>query len=107
MFTLLYENRMVKPSFLLFNDWLKEESGPHHLINNTTTKTNTEDTNNSVTETKFASKFLLQIRSKRKNRSSDSLRQPRNRAAFYANAAIGSGNVVSLNEIPPKQKAKS
>ena len=46
----------VKPTLLGFNDWLKEKAEAHHLMNNTATKANTEDTNNSVTRSQVASK---------------------------------------------------
>ena len=46
----------VKPTLLDFNDWLKEKAEAHDLMNNTATKARTEDTNNSVTRSKVASK---------------------------------------------------
>ena len=46
----------VKPTLLDFNDWLKEKAEAHDLRKNTATKAKTEDTNNSVTRTKAASK---------------------------------------------------
>ena len=46
----------VKPNLLDFNDWLKEKAEAHDLMKNTATKARTEDTNNSVTRSKVASK---------------------------------------------------
>ena len=46
----------VKPNLLDFNDWLKEKAEAHNLMKNTATKARTEDTNNSVTRSKVASK---------------------------------------------------
>ena len=46
----------VKPTLLDFNDWLKEKAQAHDLMKNTATKARTEDTNNSVTRSKVASK---------------------------------------------------
>ena len=46
----------VKPTLLDFNDWLKEEVQAHNLMKNTATKARTEDTNNSLTKTKVASR---------------------------------------------------
>ena len=46
----------VKPNFLDFNDWLKEKDEEHEIMKNTATKARTDDTNNSVTRTKIASK---------------------------------------------------
>ena len=46
----------VKPTLLDFNDWLKEKAKAHNLMKNTATKARTEDTNNSVTRSKVASK---------------------------------------------------
>ena len=46
----------VKPTLLDFNDWLKEKAEAHDLMKNTATKARTEDTNNSVTRSKVASK---------------------------------------------------
>ena len=46
----------VKPTLLDFNDWLKEKAEAHDLMKNTATKAKTEDTINSVTRSKIASK---------------------------------------------------
>ena len=46
----------VKLTLLDFNDWVKEKAEAHNLMKNTTTKARTEDTNNSVTRSKVASK---------------------------------------------------
>ena len=46
----------MKPTLLDFNDWLKEKAEAHDLMNNTAFKARTEDTNNSVTRSKVASK---------------------------------------------------
>ena len=46
----------VKPTLLDFNDWLKEKAEAHDLMKNTLTKARTEDTINSVTRSKVASK---------------------------------------------------
>ena len=46
----------VKPTLLDFNDWLKEKAEAHDLMKNTAFKARTEDTNNSVTRSKVASK---------------------------------------------------
>ena len=46
----------VKPTLLDFNDWLKEKAEAHDLMKNTATKARTEDTINSVTRSKVASK---------------------------------------------------
>ena len=46
----------VKPTLLDFNNWLKEKAEAHDLMKNTATKARTEDTNNSVTRSKFVSK---------------------------------------------------
>ena len=46
----------VKPTLLDFNDWLKEKAEAHNLMKNTAFKARTEDTNNSVTRSKVASK---------------------------------------------------
>ena len=46
----------LKPILLDFNDWLKEKAEAHNLMKNTATKARTEDTNNSVTRSKVASK---------------------------------------------------
>ena len=46
----------MKPTLLDFKDWLKESAEAHDLMKNTATKARTEDTNNSVTKTKVASK---------------------------------------------------
>ena len=46
----------VKPTLLDFNDWLKEKAEAHDLMKNTAPKARTEDTNNSVTRSKVASK---------------------------------------------------
>ena len=61
--------RWVKPTLLDFNDWLKKKAEVHDLMKNTATKAWTEDTNNSVTRSKVASKHLLQIRNTRVNLS--------------------------------------
>ena len=50
------KKRWVKPTLLDFNDWLKEKAEAHDLMKNTATKARTEDTNNSVTRSKVASK---------------------------------------------------
>ena len=46
----------VKPTLLIFNDWLKETADAHDLMKNTATEARTEDTNNSETTSKVASK---------------------------------------------------
>ena len=46
----------VKPTLLDFNDWLKEKAEPHDLMKQTSSKARTEDNNNSVVETKVASR---------------------------------------------------
>ena len=46
----------VKPTLLDFNDCLKEKAEAHDLMKNIATKARTEDTNNSVTRSKVASK---------------------------------------------------
>ena len=46
----------VKPTLLDFNDWLKEKAEAHDLMKNTATIARTEDTINSVTRSKVASK---------------------------------------------------
>ena len=46
----------MKPTLLDLNDWLKEKAEAHNLIKNTATKARDEDTNNSVTRSKVASK---------------------------------------------------
>ena len=46
----------MKPTLLDFNDWLKEKAEAHDLMKNTATKARTEDTINSVTRSKVASK---------------------------------------------------
>ena len=46
----------VKPILLDFNDWLKEKAEAHDLMKNTAIKARTEDTINSVTRSKVASK---------------------------------------------------
>ena len=63
----------VKPNFLDFNDWLKEKADAHDLMKNTATKARTEDTNNSVTRSKVASKaFAANTQHKSKfNRNRD------------------------------------
>ena len=50
------KKHLVKPTLLDFNDWLKEKAEAHDLMKNTATKARTEDTNNSVTRSKVASK---------------------------------------------------
>ena len=46
----------MEPTLLDFNDWLKEKAEAHALTKNTAIKAKTEDTNNSVTRSKVASK---------------------------------------------------
>ena len=46
----------VKPTLVDFNDWLKEQAEAQGLMKKTATKARTEDTNNSVTRSKVASK---------------------------------------------------
>ena len=46
----------VKPTLLDLNDWLKEKAEAHDFMKNTATKARTEDTINSVTRSKVASK---------------------------------------------------
>ena len=57
---LTIKKHWVKPTLLGFNDWLKEKVVAHNLMMNTATKARTEDTNNSVTRTKFASKAFAE-----------------------------------------------
>ena len=51
-----FKKHWVKPTLLEFNDWLKEKAEVHDLMKNTSTKAKIEDTNNSVTRSKIASK---------------------------------------------------
>ena len=63
----------VKPTLLDFKDWLKEKAEAHNLMKNTAFKARTEDTNNSVTRSKVASKAFAantQHRSKLKPQQS-------------------------------------
>ena len=53
---LTVKKHWVKPTLLDFNDWLKKKAEAHDLMKNTTFKARTEDTNNSVTRSKVASK---------------------------------------------------
>ena len=46
----------LKPTLLNLNGWLKQKAEAHDLMKNTATKAKTEDTNNSVTRSKVASK---------------------------------------------------
>ena len=57
----------VKPNFLDFNDWLKEKAETHDLMKNTATKARTEDTNNSVTRSKVASKAFAKNTQQKSN----------------------------------------
>ena len=49
----------VKPTLLDFNDWLKDKAEAHDLMKSTATKARTEDTNNTVTRSKVASKAFV------------------------------------------------
>ena len=55
----------VKPTVLDFNDWLKEKAEGHDLMKQTSSKTRTEDSTNSVVKTKVASRtFAANTQSK-------------------------------------------
>ena len=57
----------MKPTLLDFNDWLKEKAEAHNLMKNTRFKARTEDTNNSVTRSKVASKAFAANKQHRSN----------------------------------------
>ena len=52
----MVKKHWMKPTLLDFNDWLKQNAEAHDLMRNTAFKARTEDTNNSVTRSKVASK---------------------------------------------------
>ena len=53
---LTVKKHCVKPTLLDFNDWLKEKAEAHDRMKNTAFKARAEDTNNSETRLKVASK---------------------------------------------------
>ena len=48
----------VEPTFLDFNDWLKEKAEAHDLMKQTSSKARTEDNTNSVVKTRVASRIF-------------------------------------------------
>ena len=52
------EKHWVKPTFLDFNNWLKEKAEAHDLMKQSATKARPEDNSTSVTKTKTASKVF-------------------------------------------------
>ena len=95
----------VKPTLLDFNDWLKEKAKAHDLMKNTAFKARTEDTNNSVTRSKVASRaFAANTQHKSTLSRNRALRQHQSIVALNAKGATGCGNAVSLRKRPPRRE---
>ena len=71
------KKRWVKTTLLDFNDWLKEKAEAHDLMKNTAFEARTEDTSNSVTRSKVASKaFAANTQHKRSVKPQQSCASP-------------------------------
>ena len=86
----------VNTSLLDFNGWFEEESKTHILMKNTFFKTQNEDTVNSVTSTRVASKAIAANTQQKNHRKPQQIfGQYQSLVALHANLGIGCKNAVS------------
>ena len=97
----------VKPTLLEFNDWLKEKAEAHDLMKNTATKAKTDDTNNSVTRSKVASKAFAANTQHKSNLNT----QKRSPLTSISSCIVCKGShrlwAVSLRKRPPRREPRS
>ena len=97
----------VKPTLLDINDWLKKKAEAHDLMKKTAFKARTEDTNNSVTRSKVASKaFAANTQHKGSVKSQQSSPSPPISSCIVCKGSQRLWECRVFKEKTPTQRAK-